>query len=559
MVSAERQLAAATTTRRDRSVRHRLLPRLPRLVHIATATALVLVTAGVALGAVPRPNRTDRSWSQPAVVPAQICRAGSILAPSRRALVLYDVSGRYASYGQQTARLAANWVSHFAEPLQKPVRDYRAGEVADYSVVVYVGTTYGEKLPSAFLRDVNSGIRPVLWLGDNAWQLTGTAFADAQGWRQGPDKPGRYREVFYRGVRLTSNASDLAGIQVGPHSTAKVLGWALAADGHRTPWAIRSGNLTFVSEVPLDSQGQQDRSFAVADLLAATFGVPTARHRVLLRLEDVGPTADPTQLTAIANMLATRRTPFSVAVYPVYVGPVDQRPRKTIRLRDVPQVANAIRYMLAKGGTLVLHGYTHQLGNKRNPTNGESAEDFEFYRTHFDEHRNLIYEGPVVGDSAVWARTRIASALSEMRSAGLPRPALWEFPHYAASPEDYRVASSMFMARFERGTYAAGPVGREDLTTLTEQTPPFVTRDVYQGLVLPETLGHVAGPNIPASGTGSIAQVLADAAVQKAAVRDGVAGVFVHPFLGVRPVRDVVDGLRRQGFVFASPCSLLGE
>jgi len=40
------------------------------------------------------------------------------------------------------------------------------------------------------------------------------------------------------------------------------------------------------------------------------------RHRALIRLEDVGPAADPVQLRQIADLLAARSIPFSVAVYP---------------------------------------------------------------------------------------------------------------------------------------------------------------------------------------------------------------------------------------------------
>ena len=212
--------------------------------------------------------------------------------------------------------------------------------------------------------------------------------------------------------------------------------------------------------------------------------------------------------------------------------------------------------MLAQGGTLVLHGYTHQLGDRRNPTNGESAEDYEFYRVHYNARHVLIYDGPVPRLRGVDpAPNRPCPGRDP--TAGLPRPELWEFPHYGAAPADYRVAASMFVARFERGNYAAGPPGHQDLKTLTEQTPPYLVRDIYGGPVLPETLGDVAGPHIPATGPGSIQQILADAAVQKAAVRDNVAGVFYHPFLGTEPLRHIVKGLRREGYQFTRPCDVL--
>jgi uncharacterized protein YdaL len=455
--------------------------------------------------------------------------------------------------------LAANFVSRFARPVRQPVTAYRRGEMAHYAAVVYVGTNYGEPLPGGFLSDVRAGVRPVLWLGGNAYQLTDAAFARAHGWQASADHVRHYISVRYRHVRLTIDNNDLAGIDVTDPAEATVLGKAVPKHGRSTPWAVRSGNLTYIAEVPLDSGGGQDRSFAVADMMAGMFGHVPRRHQALIRLEDVGPVSDPAQLRQVAGLLAAERIPFSIAVYPVYVGPVGQHPRQWVRLRDRPQVAGAIRYMLAKGGTLVLHGYTHQLGNLRNPTNGESAEDYEFYRVHFGARHDLVYDGPVSKDSAVWTRRRIQSALAEIRAAGLPRPWMWEFPHYGAAPADYRVAASMFTARFERGSYAAGRPGHEDLSTLTEQTPPYVVRDSYGGPVLPETLGHVAGPRILASGEGSIPQILAAAAVQKAAVRDNVAGVFYHPFLGTTPLRQLVDGLRHEGYRFTAPCTLLKE
>jgi uncharacterized protein YdaL len=535
------------------------VPRRP--LQGAAAVVLVVVTLAVvaqsSVRVVADELSVDRLLAGQIHVPSQACRLGRNAIPDRRALVLYDSTGRYAAYGAQAGVLAANFVSHFAQPVRQPVSTYRAGEMARYAAVVYVGTNYGEPLPKGFLADVRAGARPVLWLGENAYQLTDVAFARARGWREGRDRFRHYVSVRYRGVRLTTTSNDLAGIDVVDPGRVAVVGTAVAADGSSVPWAVRSGNLTYVSEVPLDSEGGQDRSFAVADMMAGMFGPVQQRHRALIRLEDVGPAADPVQLRQIADLLAARSIPFSVAVYPVYVGPVTQHPRERIRLQDRPQVVDAIKYMLSKGGTLVLHGYTHQLGDRRNPTNGESGEDYEFLRVHYNAHYVLIYNDPVTKNPAAWARHRIDMALAAIRSAGLPRPELWQFPEYGASPAEYRVAASMFTARFERGNYAAGRPGHEDLKTLTEQTPPYLVRDVYGGPVLPETLGYVIGPHVPATGQGSVRAILAAGAVQKAAVRDNVAGVYYHPFLGTTPLRQLVDGLRHEGYRFTSPCAVL--
>ena len=60
---------------------------------------------------------------------------------------------------------------------------------------------------------------------------------------------------------------------------------------------------------------------------------------------------------------------------------------------------------------MVLHGYTHQSALPHNPDNGESGQDFEFFATHYDTRRDLIYDGPVPGDSVAWADGRFDAAM----------------------------------------------------------------------------------------------------------------------------------------------------
>jgi uncharacterized protein YdaL len=488
-----------------------------------------------------------RAWS---------CHLGPDSVPHRRVLVLYDSKGSYAAYGVQSAVLAANFASHFAQPVRQPVVSYRPGEMRHFAAVVYVGTNYGEPLPRAFLTDVRSGLRPVLWLGGNAYQLTDGAYARSHGWDEGPNRTADFVRVRYRDVNLTIDNNDLADINVLNHKKATVLGTAFTAHGSSTPWAIRSQNVTYVSEVALASGGGEDRSFAIADLMASLFGDDQHQHLALIRLEDVGPDADAAQLQQIGELLYSKGIPYSIAVYPLYIGPASQHPRVRKPLKDSPEVVQALRYMLTHGATMILHGYTHQLGGP-NPNNGQSGEDYEFLRVHYNAQHVLIYANPVPRHIVAWAHHRIELALAGIRAVGLPRPRLWEFPEYGATPAEYHLAASMFVARYERGNYAMGSARQPDLQSLTEQTPPYLVRDVYGGPVLPETLGYVIGPHVPAAGPGSVNSIIAAAAVQKAAVRDNVASVYYHPFLGVGPLRQLVDGMRNEGYRFVSACAVL--
>jgi hypothetical protein len=75
--------------------------------------------------------------------------------------------------------------------------------------------------------------------------------------------------------------------------------------------------------------------------------------------------------------------------------------------------------------------------------------------------------------------------------------------------------------------------------------------------VLPETLGYIANPDQRASGPGSVRFLLAAAAAQKDVVRDNVAGFYYHPFLGVGPLRQLINGLRQEGYQFVSACAVM--
>src|SRR3954451_12574827 len=73
-----------------------------------------------------------------------------------KTLVLYDNTGAYGWLGEVYAEQTANLVSHFNAWTAHPVGQYTAGEINSYNAVVYVGSTYDEPVPVAFLDDVTA-------------------------------------------------------------------------------------------------------------------------------------------------------------------------------------------------------------------------------------------------------------------------------------------------------------------------------------------------------------------------------------------------------------------
>lgn len=321
------------------------------------------------------------------------------------ALVLYDDSGEYRPLSQVYGTLAAALASHFGTPQVHGVSTYSPGEMGAHRGVVYLGTNADQVLPPSFVADVRDGGTPVLWLGANLDELA-TASADldrSHGVTWTPADPRPVERVEYEGTDLSrpASAGPLAGITVTDAARVQVLAEAVHDDGSTTPWAVRSGSLTYVTEVALDPAGVSgDRYLAVCDLFFDLLqpDAPT-RHRALLRLEDVNPLSDPGELRRTADALHRAGVPYSFALYPVAVDALDARPRRTVTLSERPDVVEAVAHMLQHGGTMVLHGYTHQLGDRRNPDTGGSGADFEFFRVHRRPDGVLVYEGPVPGDS----------------------------------------------------------------------------------------------------------------------------------------------------------------
>jgi uncharacterized protein YdaL len=513
------------------------------------------------------PRRPARPVPNPAKATTTAAGTEALIVPTALAsgtgtLVLYDTTGPWGWLGEQYAMQTANLVSHFGSWQAHPVATYTAGEMAAYAAVVYVGSTYDEQVPTAFLTDVLAGTRPVVWMYDNIWQLTSQSptFATTYGWNWSGFDFASISQVNYKNTALTRYAANGAGIMAYASvdtTKATVLAEAVRPDGTKFPWALRSNNLTYIGEIPYAYTDMTDRYLAVSDIFFDVLAPTTAtRHRALVRIEDVGPDADPTELRTVADYLASVNVPFSVAVYPRYRDPHGVYNNGTpvdITLAKSPAVVSALQYMVSKGGTLLMHGYTHQYSDVNNPYTAVSADDFEFFLAHIDAQNNVVYDGPVAEDSQAWAAGRMTSSAAAFNAVGFATPPVFEFPHYAGSAADYAAARAMFPKRYDRGLYfrnqlAGGPV---DTTKYGGQFFPYAVTDINGSYIIPENIGNVEPEpfnNHPARFPAD----LVNAASKNLVVRDGFASFFYHPYYGKSYLRDTVSGIKRLGYTFVA-------
>ncbi|WP_176222273.1 polysaccharide deacetylase family protein [Tuberibacillus sp. Marseille-P3662] len=264
-------------------------------------------------------------------------------------------------------------------------------------------------------------------------------------------------------------------------------------------------------------------------------------HPAYIRLEDVDPMENPERLMKIAKFLKQKHIPYMVAVIPVYKNP---KTHESVHYSDKPKVVKALRYMQKNGGSIVMHGYTHQFRK------GVTGEGFEFW----DVNNNTPIVGPPdqkhktkddftnkSSYKAYKAKQRqfekdyitkkLTKGIQELTSNQL-YPLAFEAPHYTMSLEGYKIVSNYF------STYV-GQIQLSNKNWKISGTSPYITRPSFLNnmLLLPETIGYV-----PENDKNAIPKMMKKAN-QNMIVKDGVVAGFYHPYLGLDRLKKLVNNM----------------
>ncbi|HUL79630.1 MAG TPA: polysaccharide deacetylase family protein, partial [Vicinamibacteria bacterium] len=437
-----------------------------------------------------------------------------------RALILFDGASRKAPEGRVDALNIANLMGHFGyEPVLQPIEDYRPGGMTAYEAVFVAGGSNRTPWPAPLLRDARARTSRLVWLGYGLDAFLPGPEARKRGVRVDsvrPDSP--FRRVQYRGHELVRGGGMMTTLSVLDPARVRVEAEALSPDGRRVPYVLRTGDLWLVADVPFAYIAEQDRYLAFCDLLHDILGVAhPPLHRAMIRLEDVTPDDDPAEVRRVVDVFVSEDVPFQIGFVPIYVDP---EARKEVHLSQRPDMAAALRYGVAHGGAIVVHGSTHQY-------RGATPDDFEFW----DGFRNA----PRADDSPELVREKLQAALDELFQSDV-YPIAWETPHYAASQLDYAEFARVFSVFNEETTIDARG---------SQQSFPFPTTDSRGYRIVPENIGY-----LPAAHPDP-ARLVANAGGMLA-VRDGLASAFVHGFLDARLIRDTVRGIKDLGYEFVS-------
>ncbi|WTW16827.1 DUF2334 domain-containing protein [Streptomyces sp. NBC_00019] len=231
---------------------------------------------------------------------------------------------------------------HFGTVTAKPVQQYTAGMVNSYTAVVYIGSTYCCcDTPDAFYQDASTTTKPVIWMGANIWNMANSVgvaqFTQKYGWDpttsyyEDGGSIGTVTQVTYKNQTLTRKipAGQDGGVLrpnvlTGPGYPAvtRVAEGLDSSNAHTFGWAVRSSNLTYIGEIPFAYVSESDRIIVLEDLLFdALAPATTERHRALLRLEDISPSSEPSELRSMADLLKAENIAYGINVIPVYTDP----------------------------------------------------------------------------------------------------------------------------------------------------------------------------------------------------------------------------------------------
>jgi uncharacterized protein YdaL len=447
---------------------------------------------------------------------------------TKRVLIVVEGTSSLKNPAIGDGRQLATLLGHFATAVTvRGASDYVARAVEEYDFLFYIGFHPSNPVPSRLADDVLSTGKSVIWLNTGFHELSSRPGAAKRfGFTVSRlDSVSNFNTVRYQKLVFAKGEPNLNLVEIKNRSQVAVLATAVSSTTRREmPYIVRSENLLYVADSPFASAGENDRYLLFADMLHDILNEPHEEsHSAIIRIEDINPMESPDKLRDIADILSSRDTPFLVGVIPFYVNPGEGT---RVSLSDKPEIVDALHYMVQNGGTIVMHGVTHQY-------KGVTASDFEFW----DESTN----GPIKGETAEGISRKLDMGIQEFMKNGL-YPLLWETPHYTASFQLYQTVAKYFSTAIEQR------LSIEDYD-YSQFFPYVIQKDLFGQRIYPENLGYVPLETDPDKNAATIRALLKNAETNLA-VRDGFATCFFHAFLDLDFLKEIVDGVQKLGYTY---------
>lgn len=448
--------------------------------------------------------------------------------PLKKVLIIVEGTTSLKNYAMGDGRQLAALMGHFKTSVViKGVQDYKPGELTTYDYTFYVGFEPHNVVPTKFLDDVYNTDKPIIWLSTgmvefcqryNMKKKFGFTVTEI-------DSTTKFDQVRANNSTFTKGEPHLGLIKITNTTIVNVLAKAYSTiKGKESPYAISAKNLIYFADSPFAYAIPSDHYIYFADALHDILHEDhEVSHHAMIRIEDVSLYDNPDNLREIADILSNRGIPFMVGVIPFFVDPGEGT---RLSLSDNPDLVDALQYMVRNGGTIVMHGVTHQY-------KGVTASDYEFW----DDNSG----GVIKGETEEADARKIEMGIQEFMKNGL-YPLVWETPHYTASFMFYKTIAKYFSTTCEQR------LSIED-ADFSQFFPYIIKKDLFGQTIYPENLGYVPLNPDKDSSLASVDELIRNAKYQLY-VRDGFATAFFHSFLDLDLLKRLVDGLEELGYSF---------
>lgn len=443
--------------------------------------------------------------------------ASEITSSTDKVLIIYD-SKKETAYNRDILNIMRTLLGRFSSDIELLKLSNYDGEINKnyYSHIFILGineNSYNnDKNTKNLISSLNSYKGTICWLGYGIENLL-------EHKKYNLDYVGKTNNIVsvnYRGKSYNLDEHYVFNIVESKDTSNKVIG-SINDTLNKYPYIINDKNLFYVSKLDLDGV----LFYIFCDSLNDIFNIKTFdKGRIFVRIEDVHAFREPKNLVEIADYLSSKNIPFTIALIPAYVNPKNH---KVITLSESPEIVKAIKYMQDKGGTVILHGYTHQYKKEE-----VSGEGYEFWDGKKDE--------PLKENMKIFVKDRVLNGLRVCIENGI-YPLAFEAPHYAMESEGYKELKKYF------STYMGQHQNNDK--KFSTNTYPYIIRDTEEfNIFIPENLGYIDPED------KFIFQNIKENLDKLSIVRGFSGGFFFHSYLNIEYLKNTIEYLEKQNIEF---------
>ncbi|HHQ8846404.1 TPA: DUF2334 domain-containing protein [Clostridioides difficile] len=443
--------------------------------------------------------------------------ASEITSSTDKVLIIYD-SKKETAYNRDILNIMKTLLGRFSSDIELLKLSNYDGEINKnyYSHIFILGineNSYNnDKNTKNLISSLNSYKGTICWLGYGIENLL-------EHKKYNLDYVGKTNNIVsvnYRGKSYNLDEHYVFNIVESKDTSNKVIG-SINDTLNKYPYIINDKNLFYVSKLDLDGV----LFYIFCDSLNDIFNIKTFdKGRIFVRIEDVHAFREPKNLVEIADYLSSKNIPFTIALIPAYVNPKNH---KVITLSESPEIVKAIKYMQDKGGTVILHGYTHQYKKEE-----VSGEGYEFWDGKKDE--------PLKENMKIFVKDRVLNGLRVCIENGI-YPLAFEAPHYAIESEGYKELKKYF------STYMGQHQNNDK--KFSTNTYPYIIRDTEEfNIFIPENLGYIDPED------KFTFQNIKENLDKLSIVRGFSGGFFFHSYLNIEYLKNTIEYLEKQNIEF---------